>query len=114
MFDDRESNIIRERRNLIDQRSQFPHKRQRQKVGARAHRLADLDKCRPEFYEFFFEPDRLFFLVCIFAGSVADKKPAHEPHEQIKKPKSNGVQFFAVNRCSRQFTRAFHASGGPL
>src|SRR5687768_16026818 len=53
-LDDRKRNIVRKRRNLVDQGSKFFDKRQRQQIGPRAHRLAHFDKRRAESYEFIF------------------------------------------------------------
>ena len=52
VLDTRKRDVIRKRRNAVDQRTELLYERQRQKVGPRTHRLADLDKRRPELDQF--------------------------------------------------------------
>src|SRR5262245_38749316 len=63
MLDPGKGDLILKRRHLINESSQLGHKRQRQKIGTCAHRLAYLDKGRSEAYELFLQPNCLFLLI---------------------------------------------------
>ena len=102
VFDPGKGNIIRKRRHAVDQCPKFLDKRQGQKVGPRTHRLADLDKRRPQLDQLFPQPDGLLLLIRLFICSVADKESTHQQQRSLKRPEPDGIKFFAINRQPRQ------------
>ncbi len=94
-LDPRKRDIIRKRRDLILQFAKRFHKRQRQKIGTRSHRLSDLDKRRPKLDQLVLQPDGLPFLIRFFVCVAAYHDQAQNVQERMEEPNSNGVQFFA-------------------
>jgi len=108
MFDSRKSDVIWERRNLINESSKFNDERQRQKVRTCRHGLADLDKRRPELNEFVLEPDGLFLLIFFSILLGTDEE---SPEQIIRNMHSIGMN---LEKHIAKGLLKFHASRPTL
>jgi hypothetical protein len=112
LLDPRESDLIRERRDIILKFPECDDERQGQEVRTGAHRLPDLDESGAEFDQFFLQPDRLFFLIYLAVHLAAEEEPSEEVHELMEEPKTYAVKLFTVNRHPGQTLSGVHSSFG--